>query len=42
MIGSISNSAAQAAGKVLIKVASEAAQVFNTSKDQGVRLGHQL
>ncbi len=35
MIGSISNSAAQTGGTVLIKVASEAAQVFNTSKDQG-------
>lgn len=35
MVGSISSSAAQAGGTVLIKVASEPAQVFNTSKDQG-------
>ncbi|MFA7350446.1 MAG: hypothetical protein WC009_06765 [Methylotenera sp.] len=35
MVDSISNSAAQAGGTVLIKVASEPAQVFNTSKNQG-------
>lgn len=34
MIGSISNSAAQAGCTVLIKVTSETAQVSNTSKDQ--------
>lgn len=33
MIGSISSSASQAGSKVSIKVASEAAQVFNTPKD---------
>lgn len=36
MIGSISNSATQTGGTVLIKVALEATQVFNTSKDQEV------
>lgn len=35
MIGSISNLAAQAGGKVLIKEASEVAQGFNTLKNQG-------
>lgn len=35
MIDSISNSATQAGGKVLIKVASETGQVSTTSKNQG-------